>query len=93
MSNSASHPRSGGRILIDQLLLQGVKHIFCVPGESFLAALERFASPPEDQAMPVMLGVIGAAEALAREASAGRLSRLEAVTALKRIIVGAARGE
>jgi AcrR family transcriptional regulator len=61
--------------------------------ESFLAALERFASPPEDQAMPVMLGVIGAAEALAREASAGRLSRLEAVTALKRIIVGAARGE
>lgn len=61
--------------------------------ESFLTALERFASPPEDQAMPVMLGVIGAAEALAREASAGRLSRLEAVTALKRIIVGAARGE
>jgi AcrR family transcriptional regulator len=61
--------------------------------ESFLTALERFTSPLEDQAIPVMLGVIGAAEALAREASAGRLGRLEAVTALKRIIVGAARGE
>jgi acetolactate synthase-1/2/3 large subunit len=32
--------RSGGQILIDQLEIQGVKHVFCVPGESYLAALD-----------------------------------------------------
>ena len=32
--------RSGGRILIDQLELHGVDHAFCVPGESYLAALD-----------------------------------------------------
>jgi acetolactate synthase I/II/III large subunit len=33
-------PRSGGRILIDQLALHGVELIFGVPGESYLAALD-----------------------------------------------------
>ena len=32
--------RTGGQILIDQLEIQGVKHVFCVPGESYLAALD-----------------------------------------------------
>ncbi len=32
--------RSGGRILVDQLVIQGVERITCVPGESFLAALD-----------------------------------------------------
>src|SRR5262245_14890194 len=32
--------RNGGRILIDQLLVHGVEHVFCVPGESYLAALD-----------------------------------------------------
>lgn len=32
--------RHGGRILADQLALQGVKRVFSVPGESFLAALD-----------------------------------------------------
>lgn len=32
--------RSGGRILIDQLLIQGVERLSCVPGESFLAVLD-----------------------------------------------------
>jgi acetolactate synthase I/II/III large subunit len=32
--------RTGGQILIDQLCIQGVKHVFCVPGESYLAALD-----------------------------------------------------
>ncbi|MEZ5101123.1 MAG: thiamine pyrophosphate-binding protein [Thermoleophilia bacterium] len=32
--------RTGGRILVDQLLLHGVDRIFCVPGESYLAALD-----------------------------------------------------
>ena len=32
--------RNGGQILIDALLAQGTDHVFCVPGESFLAALD-----------------------------------------------------
>lgn len=34
--------RHGGRILADQLALQGVTRVFSVPGESFLAALDGF---------------------------------------------------
>jgi acetolactate synthase I/II/III large subunit len=34
--------RTGGEILIDQLSIQGVQHVFCVPGESYLAALDAF---------------------------------------------------
>ncbi|MEX0809000.1 MAG: thiamine pyrophosphate-binding protein [Dongiaceae bacterium] len=33
-------PRTGGQILIDQLLINGVERAFCVPGESYLAALD-----------------------------------------------------
>src|SRR5919205_4656262 len=32
--------RTGGQILIDQLIVHGVDHLFCVPGESYLAALD-----------------------------------------------------
>ena len=32
--------RTGARILVDQLLVQGVNHLFCVPGESYLAVLD-----------------------------------------------------
>ncbi len=32
--------RHGGQILIDQLSLNGIKKVFCVPGESYLAALD-----------------------------------------------------
>jgi len=34
--------RSGGEVLVDQLVVHGVKHAFCVPGESYLAALDAF---------------------------------------------------
>ena len=34
--------RTGGQILIDQLAIHGVQHVFCVPGESYLAALDAF---------------------------------------------------
>src|SRR5580704_2555202 len=37
---SIASPRSGGQILIDQLVVQGVDHVHCVPGESYLAALD-----------------------------------------------------
>jgi acetolactate synthase-1/2/3 large subunit len=39
-------PRSGGRILIDQLVLHGVEVIFGVPGESYLAALDAMRDSP-----------------------------------------------
>lgn len=32
--------RHGGKILIDQLAIQGVQRVFCIPGESYLAALD-----------------------------------------------------
>ena len=32
--------RTGGQILIDQLVIQGVERVYCVPGESYLAALD-----------------------------------------------------
>jgi acetolactate synthase-1/2/3 large subunit len=34
--------RAGGRLLVEQLVLQGVDRAFTVPGESFLAALDGF---------------------------------------------------
>ncbi len=34
--------RTGAEILIDQLAIHGVRHVFCVPGESYLAALDAF---------------------------------------------------
>ena len=33
-------PRLGGHILVDQLIAHGVEHVFCVPGESYLAVLD-----------------------------------------------------
>ena len=38
--------RTGGEILVDQLVVHGVKHVFCVPGESYLAALDAFYDRP-----------------------------------------------
>jgi acetolactate synthase-1/2/3 large subunit len=34
--------RNGGEVLVDQLIVHGVRHVFCVPGESYLAALDAF---------------------------------------------------
>src|SRR3954468_9404242 len=38
--------RTGGQILIDQLAIHGVRHMFCVPGESYIAALDAFHDSP-----------------------------------------------
>jgi acetolactate synthase-1/2/3 large subunit len=35
-------PRTGGRILVDNLIGHGADLVFCVPGESFLGAIEAF---------------------------------------------------
>src|SRR3984893_3366301 len=34
--------RTAAEVLIDQLIIHGVRHVFCVPGESYLAALDAF---------------------------------------------------
>ena len=39
-------PRSGGEILIDQLVIHGCELIFGVPGESYLAALDALRDSP-----------------------------------------------
>ena len=36
----AAPVRSGGQILVDQLVAQGVERVYCVPGESYLAVLD-----------------------------------------------------
>jgi acetolactate synthase I/II/III large subunit len=46
MLNSSTRPRTGGQILIDQLVQHGVEHVFCVPGESYLAALDALHDAP-----------------------------------------------
>lgn len=38
--------RSGGRILVDALVNNGVDRVFCVPGESYLAALDALHDTP-----------------------------------------------
>ncbi len=40
--NDGSNARTGAQILVDQLTAQGVQHVFCVPGESYLAVLDAF---------------------------------------------------
>jgi acetolactate synthase I/II/III large subunit len=37
---TGSELRSGGRVLVDQLLAHGADHAFCVPGESYLPVLD-----------------------------------------------------
>ncbi len=38
--SAGANRRSGGRVLVDQLLIHGADMAFCVPGESFLDALD-----------------------------------------------------
>lgn len=40
MAADHNHARTGGQLIVDQLVAQGVDHVFTVPGESFLAVLD-----------------------------------------------------
>lgn len=40
VSNPSEQSRLGGHLLVDQLAVHGVDHVFCVPGESYLAVLD-----------------------------------------------------
>jgi acetolactate synthase-1/2/3 large subunit len=56
-SNDGS--RTGGEVLVDQLVAHGVRHAFCVPGESYLAVLDAFYD--RDVALTVCRQEAGAA--------------------------------
>ena len=38
---------NGGQLLVQELLTHGVEHVFCVPGESFLAVLDALHDAPQ----------------------------------------------
>jgi len=39
--------RTGGQSIVDSLLTHGARHVFCVPGESYLAVLDALHDVPE----------------------------------------------
>ncbi len=43
---SNDNAKTAAEILVDQLLLHGARHAFCVPGESYLAVLDAFHDRP-----------------------------------------------
>ena len=45
--NQAGISRSGGQVLIGALKINSVDRVFCIPGESFLAALDALYDAPE----------------------------------------------
>ena len=48
----ADVPRTGGQILVDQLVAQGVEHVYCVPGESYLAVLDALHDAASGHRLP-----------------------------------------
>ncbi len=46
MPTTQTRSRSGGQVLVDELLLHGVTHAYCVPGESYLPVLDALYDAP-----------------------------------------------
>ena len=46
---SENNLKTGGQILINALQVNNVNRVYCVPGESYLAALDAFHDAPEIQ--------------------------------------------
>src|SRR3954465_7613028 len=46
MMRAQDGSRTGAQVLIDQLVIHGVRHVFCVPGESYIAALDAMNDQP-----------------------------------------------
>ena len=61
MMSGPANDRTGGQVLVDQLRLHGVDTVFCVPGESYLAALDAFHDVPDDIRLIVCRHESGAA--------------------------------
>ena len=38
---------TGAQMLVDTLVTEGVRQVFCVPGESYLSVLDAFVDTPE----------------------------------------------
>ncbi|WP_254062753.1 thiamine pyrophosphate-binding protein [Caulobacter sp. S45] len=49
MHGSNMGQRSAAQALVDQLVLHGVEHVFCVPGESYLPVLDALYDTPQIQ--------------------------------------------
>ncbi|MEC3861211.1 thiamine pyrophosphate-binding protein [Mesobacterium sp. TK19101] len=47
MTHGAAKPRTGGQVLVDQLLIHGADTGFCVPGESYLEVLDALHDVPD----------------------------------------------
>lgn len=47
MTPTGNLRRTGGQLIVDALRLHGAKHLFCVPGESYLAVLDAFVDAPD----------------------------------------------
>lgn len=48
MQQAASAKRmNGGRVVVETIRQEGVKHVFCVPGESYTAIMDAFYDTPE----------------------------------------------
>jgi acetolactate synthase I/II/III large subunit len=47
MIDTSANQRTGGQILIDALRVHGVERAFCVPGESYITALDALHDAPE----------------------------------------------
>jgi len=47
MEQAADTRHTGGEILVECLKREGVQHVFCVPGESYLGALDALYDAPE----------------------------------------------
>src|SRR5690625_4147617 len=44
-----STPRTGAKLLVDQLGIHGVEKVFCVPGESYITVLDALHDRPDMQ--------------------------------------------
>ena len=47
MEKAADAMLTGGQILVECLKREGVQHVFCVPGESYLGALDALYDAPQ----------------------------------------------
>ena len=50
---SKPNARTGGQILVDALRIHGADRVFCVPGESYLAALDALHDAGRKAARPI----------------------------------------
>jgi acetolactate synthase-1/2/3 large subunit len=46
LMHASDGSRTAAEVLIDQLVIHGVQHVFCVPGESYIAALDAMHDRP-----------------------------------------------